>query len=227
MDAVARNGALVVHRIKVGCAPVRQHRPPDLSAVEVVGAPVADVGIDELRPQTHHVLRRTRFDIDVELQRDTRTVGGHVGLEGGGDGRSMHRQPVEDKARLQRKEPGVGQQGVERDWRCAMPLRSKPRILGFEANGPDGRRIGRRRHPAVGVHVRLAGEDREIIDAKPLLVVLPVDPARGFIDQKRQGVGIVEPNLSRAHDKAPGQALDGLVWRETRVKLESDRSFGE
>ena len=75
--------------------------------------------------------------------------------------------------------------------------------------------------------MRLAGEDREIIDAKPLLIVLPADPARGFVDQERQGVGIVEPSFSRADDKAAGQTLNGLVRRETRVKLECDRSFGK
>ena len=69
VDAVRRDRLFVVHGVQIFRRPVGVHLALNVAALKIVRAPVAHVGIDELRPKTNDVLRHARMDGEIELER--------------------------------------------------------------------------------------------------------------------------------------------------------------
>ena len=227
MNAVARHGALVIHRVEVRRRPVCRHRSLDPAAVQIVRRPVAHVRIDELRPEAHDVLGDARIDPDVELERYARTIRSDLRLDAAVERRALGGELIDQETRFQRQEAQIGDDGVEGDRLLARAFGPEPRVLRFKPHRPCAGRIGGRRHPACGGETRFAGKDEKVADAKPLRRVVPVHPARRLVDEKGQCVRIVEPHLPCSDGEASDKALQGFVRREARIELEGDRPVGE
>ena len=210
MDAVARNGALVIHRVEVGSRPVRHHRSLDPPAVQVVRGPVAHVRIDELRPKANDVLRYARIDLDVEIEGHAGTVRRNLGFQAAVESRTPCGELVDDKTRIERQETHSGDDGVESDRVLTRTFRTKPRVLRFQTRHPCASRSGRRLQPACCGQTRFAGKDGEVTDAKLPGGLVPVHSSRSLVDQEGERVGIVEPHFPGPDGEAADQ---GSRWR--------------
>ena len=69
VEAVARQAAFVGHRVEVSAGPVGPHLSLQPAAMQVVRAPFAHVGIDELRPQADEVERGAGAGLEIKLER--------------------------------------------------------------------------------------------------------------------------------------------------------------
>ena len=115
VQAFARQAAFVLHRVQVGGGPIGFQRSLKPSAVQILGAPFAYVGIDELRPQTNEIGRGAGAGVDVELERRSFAVRRGLCLDRHIDGRSARGEAIEDELGRRLEEAGVEDHGLERD----------------------------------------------------------------------------------------------------------------
>ena len=198
VQAFARQAAFVRHCVEVGGGPIGFQRSLKPPAVQILRAPFAHVGIDELRPQTNEIGRGAGAGVDVELERRSFAVRRGLGLDRHVDGRSARREAIEDELGRRFEEAGVEDHGLEGDRIGAGPLRTELRAARLEMRGPDPGRIGRRRHPALRLDMGQAGENLKPVDAKPPRILIPGHGAARFVDEKRHGVGVVDAHASGA-----------------------------
>ena len=204
MEAVARQPTLVGHRVEVGGRPIRGHRSLELTAVQIARAPLAHVGIDELRPQANKVGRRARAGLNGELERGAIAVRRGFDLDDRIDGRSARREAVDDKPRRRFEVARVEDDGLEsdrvgaarsgpncasRDSRCVV------QTLAASAGGAT--------QPCASTCVSPARTSK-LVDAKPLRVLVPSDVSGRFVDEKRDGVGVVDSDASGADAEPSG-----------------------
>ena len=226
VQALARQAALMRHCIEVGGGPIGFHRSLDPPAMQVVGAPFAHVGIDELRPQTDEIGRGAGAGVDAELERRALAVRRGLDLDRDVDGRSSRRQAVDDELGRRFEEAGVEDHELEGDRIGAGPFRTELRATRLEMRAPDPGRIGRRGDPALRLDMGLAGENLKPVDAKPPPVFIPGHGAARFVDEKRHGVGVVDAHASGADGEPAGERAQRRLRRELGVELERDRPLG-
>ena len=97
MQAFARQAAFVRHRIEIGGGPIGVERSLEPSAMQIVRAPLAHIGIDELRPQTNEIGRRAGAGVDIELERRSFAVRRGFGLKRHVNRRSARLEAIDDE----------------------------------------------------------------------------------------------------------------------------------
>ena len=142
VQAFARQAAFVRHRVEVGGGPIGFQRSLKPSAVQILRAPFAYVGIDELRPQTNEIGRGARAGVDVELERRAIAVRRGLCFDRHVDGGSARCEAVEDELGRCLEEAGVDDHGLEGDRIGAGPFRTELRATRLEMRCPDPRRVG-------------------------------------------------------------------------------------
>src|SRR5208282_307671 len=147
-----------------------------------------------------------RAGVNFELERRAIAVRRGFGLDDRIDGRSARREAVDDKPRGRFEVARVEDDGLESDRVGARALGAELRVARFEMRGPDPRRVCRRREPALRLEVRFASENLKLVDAIPPGVLIPSHASGRLVDEKRDGVGVVDSDASGA-DAEP--ALEG------------------
>src|SRR5574340_30164 len=143
--------------------------------MQIVRAPVADVWIDELRPEPNQVRGYARAHVDIELERRARSVRGDDGLEAGVDRRAPGVERIDNQAGLRGDEANLSHKRRQAHRLVPAALGAESGVVRFEPRGPNPGRVGRRRDPSVRGKVRLAREEGEFVDPKALLAALPSD----------------------------------------------------
>ncbi len=226
VQALARQAALVRHRVHVGGGPIGFHRSLQPPAVEVFGAPFAHVRIDELRPQADEIGCGAGAGVDGELERRALAVRRGLGLDRHVDGRPSRRQAIDEKLRRRFEEAGVEHHGLEADRVGAGPFRAELGAVRLEMRAPHPRRIGRRGDPALRLDMRQSGENLNPVDAKPPRGFVPGHGAARFVDKKRRRVGVVDSHPSGADGEPAGEIPERRIGRKLCVELERDRALG-
>ena len=225
VQAFAGQAAFVRHRIHVGGGPIGFQRSLKPSAAQILGAPFAYVGIDELRPQTNEIGSRARADVDVELERRAIAVRRGLCFDPHVHSGSARCQAVEDELRRRLEEAGVGDHGLDRDRIGARPLWAELRVARLEMRRPDPRRVGGRRHPALGVDMSQAGQNLEPVDTIMPRILIPRYGAARLVDEEWRRVGVIDAHASGADGELTGKRAQRRVGREFSVEFDCNRSL--
>src|SRR6476646_2621113 len=157
--ATARQAAFVRHRVHVGGGPIGFQRSLTPSAVQMLRAPVAYTGADDLRPQANEIGCSAWAGVDGELERRSFAVWGGLGLKRHIDGRSARRQAVDDELRRCFDEASVENHGLERDRIGPRPFGTELWPMRLEMRTPHPGRIGWRGDPASRLDMRQSSKN--------------------------------------------------------------------
>ena len=138
----------------------------------------------------------------------------------------MNRHPVDDEASAVGEEPRLGDRLIDDDRLIPGPLRTIDGVAAGETQPPRALAAGRRLDHAVKAVMALAGEHFEALRDETARRSIPVDLARGFVDQERLVIGIVEPEVTGAESESAVGGLQRAMVIDARAKIERDRHVG-